>query len=108
MLLDEEKGEFGLTAFQQAGVASALVAAVTDVFLIDVAVAGFQLSDKGAFRYLTGTQQPVFANIVGKDCQEQCVFPETAERVASLYQVDPQQRICLPLGKLAGEFLARQ
>ena len=53
-LRDEEQGEFGLAAFQQAGMASARVAAVADVFLIDVAVAGLQLPDKGAFRYLPG------------------------------------------------------
>lgn len=39
-LRNEELGELGLAAFQQPGVASALVAAIADILLIDVAVAG--------------------------------------------------------------------
>ena len=63
-LRNEEQGELGLAAFQQPGVASALVAAIADILLIDIAVAGLQFADKGAFRYPAGTQQPVFTHIV--------------------------------------------
>lgn len=49
-----EQGELGFPAFQQSGVASALVAAIADVFLVDVAVAGLQFSDKVALGYPAG------------------------------------------------------
>jgi len=39
-LRNEEQGELGLAAFQQTGVASALVSAIADILLIDIAVAG--------------------------------------------------------------------
>lgn len=61
---NEEQGELGLAAFQQTGVVSALVSAITDILLIDITVAGLQFADKGAFRYPAGTQQPVFTHIV--------------------------------------------
>ena len=108
LLRDEEQCKFGLAAFQQAGVTSALVAAVADVFLIDVAVAALQFPYKGAFRYLPGTQKTVFTDIIGEDCQEQRVFPEPAESMASLYKVGSKQRISLHLGNITGESLARQ
>ena len=63
-LWDEEQRELGLAAFQQTGVASALVATITDILLIYIAVAGLQFADKGAFRYPAGTQQSVFTHIV--------------------------------------------
>ena len=40
VLRNEEQRELGLAAFQQTGVASALVAAIADILLIDIAVAG--------------------------------------------------------------------
>ena len=49
-----EQREFCFPAFQQTGVASAFVATIADVFLVDVAVAGFQFSDKSALGYLVG------------------------------------------------------
>lgn len=51
-LWNEEQGEFGLAAFQQTGMASALVAAIADILLIDIAVAGLQFADKGDFGIL--------------------------------------------------------
>ena len=63
-LWNEEQRELGLAAFQQPGVVSALVSAIADILLIDIAVAGLQFADKGAFRYPAGTQQPVFTHIV--------------------------------------------
>lgn len=38
-LRNEEQGELGLSTFQQTGVAFALVAAITDILLIDISVA---------------------------------------------------------------------
>ena len=63
-LRNEEQRELGLAAFQQTGMAFALVSAIADILLIDVAVAGLQFADKGAFRYPAGTQQSVFTHIV--------------------------------------------
>jgi len=51
-LRDKEQCELSLAAFQQTGVAFAFVAAVADIFPVDVAVAGLQFADKGAFGYL--------------------------------------------------------
>lgn len=71
--------------------ASALVAAIADILLIDIAVAGLQFADKGAFRYPAGTQKSVFTHIVREYRKEQGVFPKTAECRAALYKVSPQQ-----------------
>ena len=79
-----------------------------DILLIDVAVAGLQFADKGAFRYPAGTQQSVFTHIVREYRKQQRVFSEAAECRAALYKVSPQQRICLLLGQIAGEPLTRQ
>lgn len=104
-LWDEEQGEFGLAAFQQTGVTSALVAAIADILLIDIAVAGLQFADKGAFRYPAGTQQPVFTHIVREYREQQRVFSEAAECRAPLYKVSPQQRVGLRFRQIAGELL---
>ncbi len=85
--------------------ASALVAAIADILLIDIAVAGLQFADKGAFRYPAGTQQPVFTHIVREYRKEQGVFPEAAECRATLYEVSPQQRVSLRFRQIAGELL---
>lgn len=52
-LRNEEQRELGFAAFQQPSMTSALVAAITDILLIYIAVAGLQFADKGAFRYLS-------------------------------------------------------
>ena len=104
-LRNEEQGEFGLAAFQQTGVTSALVAAIADILLIDIAVAGLQFADKGAFRYPAGTQQPVFTHIVREYRKQQRVFSEAAECRAPLYKVSPQQRVGLRFRQIAGELL---
>lgn len=104
-LWDEEQGEFGLAAFQQTGVTSALVAAIADILLIDIAVAGLQFADKGAFRYPAGTLQPVFTHIVREYRKQQRVFPEAPECRAPLYKVSPQQRVGLRFRQIAGELL---
>lgn len=107
-LRNEEQGELGLAAFQQTGVASALVSAIADILLIDITIARLQFADKGAFRYPAGSQQPVFTHIVREYRKNQRVFSEAAECRATLYKVSPQQRICLLLGQIAGEPLTRQ
>lgn len=88
--------------------ASALVAAIADIFLIDIAVAGLQFADKGAFRDPAETQKPVFSHIVREHRKQERVFPEAAECRATLDKVSPQQRICLLLGQIAGEPFTRQ
>lgn len=102
---NEEHRELRLAAFQQTGVASALVAAIADILLIDIAVAGLQFADKGAFRYPAGTQQPVFTHIVRKYRKQQRIFSEAAECRATFYKVSPQQRVGLRLCQIAGELL---
>ncbi|EOS16626.1 hypothetical protein C802_00305 [Phocaeicola sartorii] len=105
-LWNEEQRELGLAAFQQPGVATALVSAIADILLIDIAVAGLQFTDKGTFRYPAGTQQPVFTHIVREYRKQQRVFPEAAECRAALYKVSPQQRVSLRFSQITGEFLA--
>lgn len=104
-LRNEEQRELGFAAFQQPSMTSALVAAITDILLIDIAVAGLQFADKGAFRYPAGTQQPVFTHIVREYRKQQRVFPEAPECRATLYKVSPQQRVGLRFRQIAGELL---
>ncbi len=85
---------------------SALVAAIADILRIDVAVAGLQFADKGAFRYPAGTQQPVFTHIVREYRKQKRIFSEAAECRATLYKVSPQQRVGLRFRQIAGELLS--
>lgn len=104
-LRNEEQRELGFAAFQQPSMTSALVAAITDILLIDIAVAGLQFADKGAFRYPAGTQKSVFTHIVREYRKQQRVFPEAPECRATLYKVSPQQRVGLRFRQIAGELL---
>ena len=106
VLRNEEQGELSLAAFQQTGVTSALVAAIADILLIDIAVAALQFADKVTFRYSAGTQQLVFTHIVREYRKQQRVFSEAAECRATFYKVSPQQRVSLRLCQIAGELLS--
>jgi len=69
-------------------VASTLVAAIADIFLIDIAVAGLQFADKGAFRYPAGTQQSVFTHIVREYREQQLSKPQHYPKNTVFYSVN--------------------
>ena len=86
-----------LSPFEQHGVPFSLVVAESDILLINVPVARFQLSDQFAFGYLSAPQQTVWTDIVGERGKEQTILPELPEHCAELPQVFPQKRVRLPL-----------
>ena len=65
-----------------------LIASERDILLVNIPVAGFQLLDQPAFRYLPVPDQPVISDIIGQRCDQELSKPKHYPKNIVFYSVN--------------------